>query len=84
MGTQQERVAHIEGQMVEQSQTFLDIRADIRHLGQRLDQRMDRVEQRMDGLHDGLHDKMSRHFIWIVGILLTTLVAILSAVLTRG
>ncbi|MPY86435.1 MAG: hypothetical protein GEU99_00760 [Luteitalea sp.] len=76
MRTLQERVAHIEGQMVEQSQAFADIRGGLR----RLEQRMDRFDQRMDSLHD----KMSRQFVWIVGIQFTTLVAMIGAVLARG
>lgn len=109
MGTLPERVAYLEGQMVEQSQTLAAIRADIRSLGQRLDhrmerldqrmghlerrlgQRMDRLDERIDGqgqrteqVYDSLNDKMSRQFLWLVGIQVTTFVVIISAILARG
>jgi len=39
-----------------------------------------RLERRMDALDD----KMSRQFLWLVGIQITTLVAVVGAVLSRG
>jgi hypothetical protein len=98
MGALPERVAYLEGQMVEQSQTLVAIRADIRDLGQRLDTRMDRLDQRMERLderidrqgqrtehvYDSLNNKMSRQFRWLVGIQVTTLLVIISALLARG
>jgi uncharacterized protein Yka (UPF0111/DUF47 family) len=62
--------------MEEQSQTFVAIR----DLLAEINRRVDRVEHRIDGLED----KMSRQFFWIVGIQITTLVAVVGAVLSRG
>ncbi|MPZ20018.1 MAG: hypothetical protein GEV06_19195 [Luteitalea sp.] len=59
--------------MSEQSQVFADIRQDIR-----------RLDQRLDRLHDSLHDRMSRQFVWLVGLQFTTLVTIISVILARG
>lgn len=61
------RVAHLEGQVSELSQALVDLRASIRHL-----------EQRIDARFDSLEDKMSRQFMWIVGIQMTTLLAIIT------
>jgi uncharacterized coiled-coil protein SlyX len=108
MATLDERVAYLEGQMAEQSHTFLAIRDTLKDIDQRIDrvdqridrveQRIDRLEQRMDARFDaidrrfeaighrfaGIDDKMSRQFLWIVGIQITTLVAVVGAVLSRG
>jgi hypothetical protein len=46
---------------------------------ERVDQRFDRVDQRFDALDA----KMSRQFMWLVGMLLTTLVAVVAALVTR-
>lgn len=76
MGTLPERVSYLEGKVEEQSQTFVAIRdllADI-------NRRVDRVEHRLDVLDD----KMSRQFLWLVGIQITTIVAVVGAVLSRG
>ncbi|MGH9161039.1 MAG: hypothetical protein ACRD2X_13780 [Vicinamibacteraceae bacterium] len=72
MGVQQ-RVAHIEGKMSEQSQVFADIREDFRRLDERLNHRLDRLD-----------DRMSRLFVWMVGLQITTLVTIVSVILARG
>jgi hypothetical protein len=45
-----------------------------------IDRRFERVDRRFELLDD----KLSRHFLWIVGIQVTTLVAIVGALLTRG
>jgi chromosome segregation ATPase len=56
----------------------------------RVDQRFDRVDQRFDALEqkvdrkiDTLDAKLSRHFMWLAGILVTTLAALTAAVLAR-
>lgn len=97
MATVDERIAYIEGQMAEQAHTFLAIRDALKGIDQTIDRvehhidrvehRIDRVEQRIDRLEhriDGLDDKMSRQFLWLVGIQITTLVAVVGAVLSRG
>ena len=73
MPTIEERVAYIEGQMSEQSHALVEVRDAIRHLEHRVDTRM-----------DGLDDKVSRQFVWLVGIQVTTLVAIVGALVARG
>jgi hypothetical protein len=56
-----------------------------------IDRRFENMERRIDTLDaglsrrvDALDDKVSRQFIWVVGIQVTTLVAIVGALLTRA
>jgi uncharacterized coiled-coil protein SlyX len=52
-----------------------------------VDRRFDAVDRRFDGLSgrvDVVEDKMSRQFAWIVGVQVTTFVAIVGAIIARG
>jgi uncharacterized coiled-coil protein SlyX len=89
--TFEERVAFLEGQVSEQSHALLELRDSVRHLEQRMEARFDSFEQRIDarlaGVDrriDGLEDKVSRQFVWTVGVQVTTFVAIVAALLSRG
>ena len=62
MAKVEERVAHLEGQLIELSQGFSEVKGAIRHLD----------------------DKISRQFMWLVGIQSTTLVAMVAALISRG
>jgi uncharacterized coiled-coil protein SlyX len=90
MATLGERVVFLERQMAEQTHAFTAIRdslAGFEGRFDRLDQRADRLEQRVDRLGERINrldDKMSRQFLWIVGIQITTLVAVVGAVLLRA
>jgi hypothetical protein len=87
MATIEERVAFIEGQMSEQSHGLVDLREAIRHLDQslrHLDQKMDTRFDLVDRRFESMDDKMSRQFVWVVGVQVTTLVAIVGALLARG
>jgi hypothetical protein len=124
MATLEERVAFLEGQVSEHTQTLIDIRDSIRQLESRVDVRFDAVDRRFGALDDkfdrrfgaledkfdrrfgeledkfdrrlgaledksdrraeSLEDKMSRQFAWLVGIQVTTLVAIVGALLSRA
>jgi hypothetical protein len=88
--TLEERVAYLEGQVSEHSHTLIEIRDSIRHLEQRLDARFDQIERRFETRFDvndrrfeGLDDKVARHFTWLVGIQVTTVIAIVGALLAR-
>ncbi len=70
MPTVEERLAHVEGQVIEISQVLVDVRAAIRHLEQSV--------QRLEHRFDMLEAKMSRQFMWIVGIQITTLLTIIT------
>jgi uncharacterized coiled-coil protein SlyX len=69
LATVEERVAYLEGQMSEQSHALLEVRDAIRDLGRRI---------------DTFDDKLSRQFFWLVGIQVTTLVAIVGSLLARS
>jgi uncharacterized coiled-coil protein SlyX len=88
--TLEERVAYLEGQVSEHSHTLIEIRDSIRHLEQRFDARFEQLDRRFEARGDAvdrrfeaLDDKISRHFTWLVGIQVTTLVAIVGALLAR-
>lgn len=58
---------------------------------QRTEARLDAAEHRAETRHDSvgrridaLEDKMSRQFVWTVGVQVTTFVAIVAALLSRG
>ena len=143
MPTLEERVAYLEGQVSEHSQTLIEIRDSIRHLEHRFDARFEQMDRRFEQVDrrfeqmdrhfeqiegrfvqiegrfvqmegrfvqiegrsdsrfdqlerrfetrfdvydrrlEGLDEKVSRHFTWLVGIQVTTLVAIVGALLAR-
>jgi len=81
-----ERVAFLEGRVVEHSHMLDGIREAIVHLEQRMDRRFELIEQRFVGIDqriDNLDAKVSRQFMWLVGIQVTTLVAIVAALVAR-
>lgn len=80
MARVEERVAYLEGQVNELSEGLSDVRGAIRHLEQRVDVRFDAVDRRFDALDH----KVSSQFMWIVGIQVTTLVALVVALISRG
>ena len=73
MARVEERVAHLEGQMIESSQGLSEVKGAIRHL-----------EERVDARFEALDGKVSRQFMWLVGIQVTTLVAVVAALISRG
>ena len=75
MAVLQERVAHVEGQVTELSLRMSAVEDAIRHLEHRMDARFEGVDRRFDALDS----KMSRQFMWLIGIQVTTLAAIVTA-----
>ncbi|MEQ1759964.1 MAG: hypothetical protein ABL986_16735 [Vicinamibacterales bacterium] len=75
-----ERVAYLEGQVNEHSNTFSDMRETMRHFENRMDVRFESVDRRLEQLDQ----KMSRQFLWLVGVQMTTLVAMVGALMARG
>ena len=84
MATLEERVAYLEGQVSEHTQTLIDIRDSIRQMDQRFDRRLEALENKLDRRFEIVDDKLSRQFSWLVGVQLTTLVAIVGALLARS
>ena len=89
-GRVEEHARNVDG--IRDALVSLERRVDARFDGleRRVDARLDGVERRfnvmdvkIDLTRDALDQKMSRHFLWLVGIQVTTLVAILGALLAR-
>lgn len=55
------------------------IRDALVHLEERMDRRLDTLDRRVNGLDE----KMSRYFVWIVGVQVTTLAAIVATLASR-
>lgn len=53
-------------------------------LDEKFDRRLTAIDDKFDRKLDELSAKMSTHFTWLVGILVTTLAALFFAVLARG
>lgn len=71
----QDRVAVLEGRVAEHSQIFDGIQAQVRAFEERVDRRFEGVDRRLNDIDA----KESRHFLWLVGLLITTLAASLTA-----
>ena len=84
MATMERRVAHLEGQVSEQSQALAAIRDSLGRFEQRVDARFNAFEQRVDARFNALENKMSTQFLWIIGVQVTVLVAVLAAMLSQS
>jgi len=90
-GTIEERVAYLEGKVEEHSHGYTDIREGLQHLDQRftfLDQKVDRFREEImgaigvaNGRIDALDQKISQQFIWLMGIQVAVLLAVIGALL---
>ena len=81
-----ERVAFLEGRVEEHSQMVNGIRDALASLEARMDRRFEqfetRVDQRflqVDARIDALDSKVSRQFVWLVGLHITTLITVMAA-----
>ena len=53
----------------------------IREILIHLDQKIDRVREELCGRIEALHQKFSRYFLWMIGIQITILLAVIGALL---
>lgn len=86
MPTIEERVAYLEGKVEEHSRGYADIREGLQHLEQRLtflDQKVDRFREELAARIDALDQKVSKQFIWLVGIQIMVLPAVIGALLGK-
>ena len=84
MPTLDERVAYLEGRLEEHSASVSAVRNDISTLRgdvQDVRRQIENLDQRLTGRMDVLDAKASRHFTWLVGIEVATLIAIVGALL---
>ena len=93
MATLEERVSYLEGKVEEHSRGFGELRQLIGRLDEKVDRLDDKVDRRIDALDQkvdrfrqelaGRIDGLDQKFAWVLGIQVTTLVAIVAALLAR-
>ena len=81
-----ERVAYLEGRVEENSQMVNGIREALTSLEARMDRRFEGIDRRFEAIDrrfeavdqrlESLETKMSRQFVWLVGIQVTSLIAV--------
>ena len=75
MGPLDERISFLEGRVAEHSKAIDGIRDALVHLEQRMDARFEAVDRRLDAL--------DTKFVWVVGMQVTTLAAVVAALIAR-
>ena len=93
MNTVEERVAFVEGRVSEHGrmmdllrQSIVSLEERLRAFEQPVDQRLAAVDQRFASIDERLNaldEKMSRSFTWLVGLQVTTLIAVVGALHAR-
>ena len=93
MPTVEKRIAYLEGRLEDHAGTVGSVRQDvanlrqmIQHLDQKvqhLDQKIQYLDQKVDRLFFNLDSKVSRQFVWLVGMQVGVLVAIVGAMFRR-
>ena len=74
--TIEERVTVVEQQVAENARGIEGLREAVVDLGRRMDHRFETTDQRLDRLDE----KMSRQFLWVVGLQITTVLAMTGAI----
>ena len=85
MASVDERVAYLEGRVEDHSHMVNGIRQSLVSLEARMDRRFEQIDRRFEQIEkrfetidqrfEALDSKMSRQFVWLVGIQVSTLVA---------
>ena len=86
MSTVEERLAYLEGRVEEHGRGMAglgDAVVQFTHRLHGLDLKIDRFREDLVGRIDDLDQKLSRHFLWLVGMQVTVLRAVIGA-LRRG
>lgn len=81
----EERLASVERQCGEQRIMIDDLRKSIDRIDralERIDERFNALDQKIDRRADVLDAKMSRMFVWMVGLQVTTFVSLASLLLS--
>lgn len=78
MSSLEERVAYLEGRLEDHVTAVDRLRSD----GQDLREAIGQLGERMDRRFDTLDEKVDRHFTWLAGIQVATLVAVVSALVS--
>ncbi len=83
----EERVACLEGKVEELARLGPDLRERLDALDQKVDRFRDELAGRLDATHgriDALDQKLSTQFRWLVGLMVTVLLAVIGALLRFG
>jgi len=75
----EQRVAFLEGRVVEHSARLDGVDGSVARLERRMDARFNQVEQRIDNLDS----RISRQFTWLVGLHVATLITVVGALIAR-
>ena len=78
--TVEERLTVVEHKVAENARRADGLREAIVELGDRMDRRLESMEQRFDRRFETVEQNMSSQFRWIVGIQMTTLLAMIAAI----
>ena len=85
MPTVEERIAYLEGRLEDHAGTVGSVRQDVADLRSRLiqhlEQKIQYLDQKVDRLFFNLDSKISRQFVWLVGMQVAVLLAVIGAVL---
>ena len=73
----EEKVAFLDGTVKGHTKMIDGLREAVVHLEQRMDSRFIRLETRLDERFNRTDDKLDRQFRWLVGILFTSVLAML-------
>jgi hypothetical protein len=80
--TLEARLARTEGKLVGVEVSYGDLREAVGRFEARVDRRFESVDRRFDAIErkiDRIDDRMSRQFMWLVGLQMTTLIAVVGA-----
>jgi tetrahydromethanopterin S-methyltransferase subunit B len=84
----EKRVAYLEGKVEEHSYAWQDLRERIGHLEQTVNERLFSLEQRIDKRFEAIdrrfeamEQRFSKYFLWIIGIQVSVLLAVVASLL---
>jgi len=83
MPTIEERVAYLEGRMQDHSALWTELRNGVNDLRTDMNRRFAEVRTEFDDVRVDLHrldDKVDRHFVWLTGTLVTSVLVMMGAI----
>ena len=91
MPSVEERLAYLEGRIEEHTHAMNGFRDGVRQINHRMDglsgridglsARVDALDRKLDARFDNLDQKVSRTFLWVVGVQMTILLAVIGALI---
>ena len=86
MPTVEERLAYLEGRLADHAGTACTTRysmRDLRSLEYNLEQEINQLSHSLDSKFSNFDSKLSRHFVWTMGIQVVTIMVILCGLILR-